>query len=544
MAEKTPLKYENGQHTPFVPGDTLPPGVIPPEAFAGAFRTCAGADHQPGDAVPTCAEMAAAIELAIQETLARIVAGPGIAIAVGPDGTRIIANTCCDSQHTLAGIVPLATPIVEGQAACWRIEVTPVVAGHDLPLTLGLFGSEQALRGYPAPTGVVIPVGQAAVEVCVATLDDGMVLGPRELCLQVESPRLSQGGSACVAILDDDEAPPSTHTITRVNVSPGYTVPEGTNVCWEIVLNAPVTGAPVTIPFTLSGDEQAIHGYPVVSPLVVPIGQSRGTVCVQTTDDVIDEPDRELGLDIGTTPRIPTFPGGRVPVTITDNDTTLALIDITSDHPGSVSPGDTVCWTVYLNGPAPAGGFPFVVTVSGAVVDGGQVCASYDGTTNGVVLTTLSGQIVAGATTATVCSLLPATPGLPAGALARDAGQCFALDCTPPNANVYTADLTIAPSGAIGGAAAGAGGNWIGSSGANPADYEVRVSGGLPDGPDALDAWLSLGTSRAWTRTLACGTSATIGGRVQIRRISDQQLVVDEPYGGYQVFTGVNAQCP
>lgn len=544
MPEHRPLKYERGQHLPFAPGDTLPPDTIPAESFARVFKTCAGADHVPGDAIPTCAELTAAIEIAEQTFLNRIVAGPGIAITVGPGGTRIIANTCCDSQHTLVGVVPLATPIVEGQAACWRIEVTPVVAGHDLPLTLSLFGSEQALRGYPAPVGVVIPVGQAAVEVCVTTLDDGTVLGTRELCLQVASPRLSQGGSACIAILDNDEAPPSTHTITAVNVSPGYSVPEGTNVCWEIVLDTPVTGAAVTIPVALSGDEQAVHGYAIASPLTIPVGQSRASVCVQTTDDTIDEPDRELGLDIGTTPRMPTFPGGRVPVTITDNDGTLALIDITSDHPGTVSPGDTVCWTVVLNGPAPAGGFPFVVTVSGAVVDGGQVCASFDGTTSGVVLTTLSGQIVAGATTATVCSLLPATPGLPAGALARDAGQCFALDCTPPNANVYTADLTIAPSGAIGGAAAGDGGNWIGSSGANPAGFEVRVSGGLSDGPDGLDVWLSLGAARVWTRTLACGTSATIGGRVQIRRVSDQQLVVDEPYGGYQVFTGVNAQCP
>lgn len=544
MPEFRPLKYERGQHTPFAPGDTLPPDVIPPESFARVFKTCAGADHAPGNAIPTCAELADAIELAQQHFLNRIVAGPGIAITVGPGDTRIITNTCCDSQHTLVGVVPLATPIVEGQAACWRIEVTPVVAGNDLPLTLSLFGSEQALRGYPAPTGIVIPVGQTTVEVCVTTLDDGTVLGTRELCLQVDAPRLSQGGSACVAILDNDTAPPSTHTITAVNVSPGYTVPEGTNVCWEIVLDAPVTGAAVTIPVSLSGDEQAIHGYPIASPLIVPIGQSRVSVCVQTTDDAIDEPDRELGFEIGTTPRIPTFPGGRVPVTITDNDTTLALIDITSDHPGAVSPGETVCWTVHLNGAAPAGGFPFVVSVSGAVVDGGQVCASFDGTANGPILTTLSGQIVAGATTATVCHVLPTTPGLPAGALARDAGQCFAMDCSPPNPNVYTADLTIAPNGDIGGAAAGAGGNWIGSSGANPADFEVRVSGALSGGPDGLDAWLSLGAARAWTRTLGCGTNALIGGRVQIRRRSDQQLVVDEPYGGYQVYTGINAVCP
>lgn len=457
MPEQRPLKYARGQHTPFAPGDTLPPDTIPWESFARVFKTCAGADHQSGNAIPTCAELAEAIELAQQTFLNRIVAGPGIAITVGPGGTRIIANTCCDLQHRLLGIVPLATPIIEGQAACWRIEVTPVVADSDLPLTLSLFGSEQALRGYPAPAGIIIPVGQTTVEVCVTTLDDGTVLGTRELCLQVDSPRLSQGGSACIAILDNDTGPPSTHTITAINVSPGYTVPEGTNVCFEIVLDVPVTGAPLAIPVSLSGDEQAIHGYSITSPLIVPMGQSRASACVQTTDDAIDEPNRELGFEIGTSTRIPTFPGGRVPVTITDND-----------------------------GP----------------------------------------------------------PGLPPGALSRDAGQCFAIDCSPPNPNVYSADLVIATDGGIGGVAAGDGGNWIGSSGVNPADYEVRVSGSLSGGPDGLDGWLGLGVNRAWTRTMGCGTSGLIGGRVQIRRISDQQMIVDEPYGGYQVYTGVNAVCP
>lgn len=457
MAEKTPLKYENGQHTPFVPGDTLPPGVIPPEVFAGTFKTCAGADHQPGDAIPTCAEMNTAIQLAIQATLARIVAGPGIAITIGPGGTRIISNTCCDAQYQLVGIAPVTTPIVEGQSACWRIEVTPVVAGSDLPLTLTLSGSEQDLRGYPAPTGIVIPIGQTAVQVCVPTLDDETVLGERDLCLHVQAPSLQAGGQACVHILDNDGAPPSTHTIEAINVFPGETAPEGTNVCFQIVLNGPVAGAALAIPVSLSGDEQAIHAYPIVSPLLVSIGQSSATICVQTVDDTVDEPNRLLTLDVGTTARLPTFPGASVPVTITDND-----------------------------GP----------------------------------------------------------PGLPPGALTRDAGSCFALACTPPDPNFYVADLSIATNGAVGGTAAGDGGNWIGSSGVNPADYEVRVTGTLSEGPDALDAWLPLGTARHWTRTLGCGTHANIAGNVQIRRIADQQVTVDEAFGGFEVYTGINVTCP
>lgn len=57
MAEKTPLKYESGEHTPFVPGDTVPAWTL--------------------------------------NLAARIQAGDGIQVTPNPDGTITVTNLCC-----------------------------------------------------------------------------------------------------------------------------------------------------------------------------------------------------------------------------------------------------------------------------------------------------------------------------------------------------------------------------------------------------------------------------------------------------------------
>ena len=57
MAVKNPVKYENAEHLPFEPGDTLPPNVLNLAQY--------------------------------------IVAGDGIDVTENPDGSVTITNTCC-----------------------------------------------------------------------------------------------------------------------------------------------------------------------------------------------------------------------------------------------------------------------------------------------------------------------------------------------------------------------------------------------------------------------------------------------------------------
>ena len=100
MAERRPLKYHAGQHQPFAADDTLPEDTLPRDALATSLRTCAGAPQVVGATLPLCAEMQARIEEALLLVLARLVAGTGIAVALQPDGTVRVTNTCCDGDDT------------------------------------------------------------------------------------------------------------------------------------------------------------------------------------------------------------------------------------------------------------------------------------------------------------------------------------------------------------------------------------------------------------------------------------------------------------
>lgn len=99
MAEHRPLKYDAGEHRPFAAGDTVPVDTVPGGGFAAAFVTCAGRAHAPGAAIPLCAEMHAAIEVAFLQALARLTEGTGIRITLRADGTYLLTNTCCDQSH-------------------------------------------------------------------------------------------------------------------------------------------------------------------------------------------------------------------------------------------------------------------------------------------------------------------------------------------------------------------------------------------------------------------------------------------------------------
>lgn len=57
MADKIPLKYENAEHKPFGPGDTIDPRFY--------------------------------------DLLSKLVPGEGVQITRNPDGTITITNTCC-----------------------------------------------------------------------------------------------------------------------------------------------------------------------------------------------------------------------------------------------------------------------------------------------------------------------------------------------------------------------------------------------------------------------------------------------------------------
>jgi hypothetical protein len=257
----------------------------------------------------------------------------------------------------------------------------------------------------------------------------------------------------CVTVFDNDGLPPSTHSIVNF-FAPGPRV-EGNQFCWTVVLDSPVSGAPLTITGTLSGAEQAARGYPAPTA-VIGIGQTSAQLCVQTFDDTDEELDLSLCVTIPAGGRI-TAGAGPACTTVQDND--------------------TVVW-------------------------------------------------------------------LPEDSLMSSSGTCIAFNCAPPQPNITSEYVNLSPDGSLTSNMQTGPLTWFSGATVNPFDYEVRVIGALISGPSPTNTWLNLGAARSFVRNVGCAQNVLINGNLQIRRVSDLAIVVDQNYGGYRIVTGVNAQCP
>lgn len=244
MADKTPLKYENAQHKPFEPGDTIPDSLFD---LRGLIR-----------------------------------AGAGFEVTEDAQGRVKISNTCCrdpDSEHIITEVNAPAS-VEEGERVCWTVVLDGPVEGSPLVLQGVLSGDEQAQHNYPAPS-VTIPVGSSSGQMCVQTIDDTVDEPDRELCLAIAAnPRIvSAPAPRCVTILDNDCTPNWQDTgpirCTGPNVEAQQADGCG-NTRWHN------TGTPVA--WTNSGAAVCVDGV-LMQPQVNQCGDTRnfntGTPCGQ-----------------------------------------------------------------------------------------------------------------------------------------------------------------------------------------------------------------------------------------------------------------------
>jgi hypothetical protein len=128
------------------------------------------------------------------------------------------------------------------------------------------------------------------------------------------------------------------------------------------------------------------------------------TPVVSPTQSVTPTP----GVSATATPNPSLSPTPAATVTPTPSQL-VYLLSVSSTPSGNILPGASVCYNVNLNYPAPAGGYPFVLTRSG---DFSSVCASTDGTVVGNVIDTTNGTIPAGQMSTQICknAPMPVTP--------------------------------------------------------------------------------------------------------------------------------------
>lgn len=476
-----------------------------------------------------------------------------------------------DSVHTVASVTVAPLSAVEGSTFCWTVTLNAPVTGSAVNVTGLLSGLEQANEGYAAPTGI-IGVGQSSVQLCVATNDNAIVDATRGLCLAVQlTPRITAAPAVvCASVLNDDvpEAP-SNHTVVSVTVAPPSAV-EGSQFCWTVTLNAPVTVAPLVIQGLLSGAEQAINSYP--SPAgVITVGQSSVVLCVTTLDNAILDGNRALCLAVQTGGRILAVPAA-VCATVVDDEVPISnhdIVDVGVTPPEFGVEGTTFCWTVTLddtvtgapltlvgilsgqeqtnqNYPNPSvviptgssSGVMCVTTVDNAVVDGDRdLCLQ--------VQAQPRLNVIPGPTCSLVIDNEVAPPVLPGGLV--ESGGCIVDD---PSTGLSTYFLNVASDGNLSERTSGGGINvtqWK-SPGQVSSNYEVRFDGPATIfnvqvlGP-ARNTWFNLGTSRnfLWQVAGPGPKAATLSGTLRIRRVGD---VAEVSVDLVDLFISLGVICP
>ena len=271
---------------------------------------------------------------------------------------NVLDNDSTGSSHEVTWGGEGPDDVTEGEEACWNIVLDGPVTGSPLNLVFDWQGTDAARNGYPNTT-VTIAVGDSTATLCRVTTDDTDIDGTETLCpVLLPNSRVTSGpGARCIDVLDNDVGA-SVHTITCV--TPPAAAVEGTLVCWHIVLDAPVTGTPLTITGVLSGSEQVARGYPNPS-VTIPVGQSEGDICVQTIDDNTVEGTKQLCLTISTSSRLTAV-----------NDVSCAgaggqaSIIFTNASGGAITEGNTLNVRVSLSAPAPAGGVSGTIAFSGS----------------------------------------------------------------------------------------------------------------------------------------------------------------------------------
>jgi hypothetical protein len=373
-----------------------------------------------------------------------------------------------------------------------------------------------------------------------------------------------------------DTQPPngSVHTLT---ISPVLaSINEGEDACWAVVLNAPVAGLPLTVAFTLAGDEQAIHGYPAPSATFA-LGETRATVCVPTIDDATDEPNRQLTLQPVFGSRLTgwTPPGNQIDtLLVIDNDGVGAhvytIVSITPPA-STIIEGQAACWDIVLDravddspltvslafsGDEQAQhGYPVPPLVIPVGASGGPVCVV---TNDDIAIEPDRALTLRAMPDARIIAVPPPSTitvrdndGVPI--FGAGLGSLGDLCCVTPGGSGASTSFTLQfrPDGAVvQSTSCGIDEVYPGAWAQGPfiaADYEIEVRTASDEGDiGGIGAWLNLGVARTFTYvyTLAGGVSGGrfVMTRLNIRRASDQQIMVGPVQVGV-VQLGVNTEC-
>jgi hypothetical protein len=245
------------------------------------------------------------------------------------------------------------------------------------PTTVNITTSGTATSGVDYTGGVatvVIPAGATTATVTIDPTVDGTVEADETVTLTVAAGTgytVGAPASATATILNDD-VPSAT-----IAVSPASVAEDGApNLVYTVTLNQ-AAFSPISVNYTIGGTAANGTDYATIaSPLVIPAGNTTGTVTVNPTADATIEADETVTLTLaagaGYTIGVPTSATGTI---LNDDLPNLTINDVTLTEGNA---GTTnFAFTVSLNAPAGPGGVTFdIATANGTATSGSDYVAS------------------------------------------------------------------------------------------------------------------------------------------------------------------------
>ncbi|WP_425519283.1 putative Ig domain-containing protein [Xanthomonas cannabis] len=245
-----------------------------------------------------------------------------------------------------------------------------------------------------AVSSVVVPANASSASFSVTPIADGVVEPDETVTFSVANGTGYSPGSpasATATIVNDDI------TTASIAVSPASVAEDGgTNLTYTVTLTNTSSTA-VSIGFSVGGTATSGTDFAAVnSPLVIPAGQTSGSIVIDPTADATSEPDETVVITLNAgSGYVVGSPNSATGTILNDDVPSLSINDV------SVNEGNagttTATFTVALSQPAGAGGVSFDISTA-------------DGTANAgsdYVASSLSGQTIpAGSSSATFSVLV------------------------------------------------------------------------------------------------------------------------------------------
>ncbi|WP_425612716.1 putative Ig domain-containing protein [Xanthomonas vesicatoria] len=231
-----------------------------------------------------------------------------------------------------------------------------------------------------AVSSVVVPPNASSASFSVTPIADGVVEPDETVTFSVANGTGYSPGSpasATATIVNDDV------TTASIAVSPASVAEDGgTNLTYTVTLTNPSSTA-VSIGFSIGGTATSGTDFAAVnSPLVIPAGQTSGSIVIDPTADATSEPDETVVITLSAgSGYVVGSPNSATGTIVNDDVPSLSINDV------SVNEGNagttTATFTVSLSQPAGAGGVSFDIGTADGTANAGSdyVASSLSGRT-------------------------------------------------------------------------------------------------------------------------------------------------------------------